>query len=134
MAGRSADGAVLGVDLSRFKEVTFEYGQVHASGGLLKKALPMTTKAVGGGFAQQIFVNLDLDQTWLVQAATGQGRVNGALFGSTSLLDELHKYVEKACDGELTAAGMSTQSQPRMLMRTFAQNNDGRAAFMPIVL
>ena len=37
-------------------------------------------------------------------AVTGQGRVNAALFGRTSLLDELRKYVQKACDGELAVA------------------------------
>jgi len=64
----------------------------------------MTTKVVGGGVAQQIFVKLDMQLTWLVQAATRQGRVNAALFGRTSLLDELRKYVQKACDGELAVA------------------------------
>ena len=60
MAGRSADGAVPGVDMSRFKQVSFEYGQVHASGGFLKRSLPVTTKTVGVGVAQQIFVKVDL--------------------------------------------------------------------------
>ena len=56
------DGAVPGVDMSRFKQVSFQYDQVHASGGLLKRALPVTTKTVGAGVANQTTIPWSKEQ------------------------------------------------------------------------
>ena len=78
-----------------FRPVHFEVCRVHFCGGLLKKPMPVTSKKIG----DKIFVKLNATYTWLLGAVTGH-KVHGML-SRTTLLNTLHTYVEKACNGEI---------------------------------
>ena len=87
-------------DLAKaFRPVKFEFSQVHFSGGLLKRPMPITTKKVTVHNGEKIFVKIRRDQGWLVGAVSGQK--SHGLLCRTTLIDTLHSFVEQACNGEL---------------------------------
>ena len=57
--------------------------------------MPVTSKPI----KDKIFVKLNATYTWLLGTVTGY-KVHGML-SRTTLLNTLHGYVEKACNGEI---------------------------------
>ena len=53
-----------------FEPAKMEFGKVHISGGLLKKAMPLTTIDLIVRNGKKIFVNMMAGETWLKQAVT----------------------------------------------------------------
>ena len=82
-----------------FRQSKFEMGQIHYSGGLLTKAMPVATKKITASGRTHTFCKFNVNQPWLLGAVTGQ-RTKGFL-DRTSLLDTLLKFVEKASNGEI---------------------------------
>ena len=91
-----------GIDLTKFKPVEFEFGQVHVRGGHYGKFTPITTKTVRcqESSVEERFVKLALSDQWLIGATTGTTKYTASSFGRTSLLQDLRAHVEKLCDGE----------------------------------
>ena len=87
------------VDLSDFKDITFQYGNIHTKGGLLKKAMPMVTRKAPGNAT--LFVKMATTEHWLMAETTGQQKRGMHTFGSSGLLETLRSYVEKACNGDV---------------------------------
>ena len=61
--------------LKGFQPVNLEVGKVHHfSGGLLKKAMPLTTRELIVRNEKKTFVDIEAGETWLKLAVTGQRR------------------------------------------------------------
>ena len=112
-----AESAVAGeimtdVFLSRFHQPLLLHHQVHVCGGLMDKAMPMTTKTLRVktspwlSWEQQIFVKFDLQEKWLPAAVTAlpMGQVTHKHFAGTSLVEKLRQHVQRACDGGVAVA------------------------------
>jgi len=97
-----------------FKQVAFEYGQIHVRGVFLSKSVPVVSKIVsydpaahgqpavaGSQQSTKTFVKMSSNEPWLVMATTGQRKSNQSSFGRTSLLQVLREKVGEAADGAL---------------------------------
>ena len=50
---------------------------------------------------ESILVNMSMNETWVIHAATGQRDIKASLFGKRSLLSVPHEPVEQVCSGDL---------------------------------
>ena len=91
------------VDLTGFKSVSFEFGQIHIKGGFLGKPMPMVSKQFRSGDDEQTktFVKISRDQPWLMAATAGKNKASHTSIGRTSLLNMLHDKVEQFANGKL---------------------------------
>ena len=86
--------------LKGFQPVNLEVGKVHHfSGGLLKKAMPLTTIEFIVRNGKKIFVKMMASETWLKLAVTGQRR-QGKI-SRTPLWTTSHRILGKAWKGEM---------------------------------
>ena len=76
-----------------FEPAKMEFGKVHVSGGLLKKAMPLTTIELIVRNGKKLFVNMMASETWLKLAVTGQRRQGKAY--RTPLWTTLRRIVGK---------------------------------------
>ena len=113
-----------GIDLTKFKPVEFEFGQVHVRGGHYGKFTPITTKTVRcqESSVEERFVKLALSDQWLIGATTGSTKYTASSFGRTSLLQDLRAHVERLCDGEEAEAQEDADYDP---MAEIEQNDGG---------
>ena len=82
-----------------FQPVKLELGKVHFSGGLLKKAMPLTTRELIVRNEKKTFVNMEAGEIWLKLAVTGQRRLG--MISRNPLWTTLHKIAGAAYEGEL---------------------------------
>ena len=86
--------------LKGFQPVNLEVGKVHHfSGGLLKKAMPLTTRELIVRNGKKTFVKIEAGETWLKLAVTGQRR--HGMISRIPLWTTLHQIAGKAWKGEL---------------------------------
>ena len=84
-----------------------DFCKVLFSGGLLKEAMPLTTKQLIVRTGKRIFVNMMAGEPWLRIAVTGQ-KHRGKLSRST-LWTTLKRFVQKACKGELDTLAVAEE-------------------------
>ena len=86
--------------MTGFKQVKFNYGKIHVSGGHAGKSHPLVSQTVSGPHGEHItFVKMAVTEPWLIMATTGQNKHRASSFGRTSLLDDLRLEIQKLCDG-----------------------------------
>jgi hypothetical protein len=108
-----AQAPLLNVDLSGFKEVTFQFDKVHARGGKLTTPAPMETLRAGNGNGT-LFVKLAVTERWLAIATTGSSTAPGTMWGKTNLLHVLRSYADRACNGEVLMEDLNDDSYDPM--------------------
>ena len=113
-----------GIDLTKFKPVEFEFGQVHVRGGHTGKYTPTTTKTVRckDSSVEERFLKLAFTDQWLINATTGSTKYTASSFGRTSLLQDLRAHVERLCDGEEAEVQEDADYDP---MAEIEQNDGG---------
>ena len=91
-----------GVELTKFKPVEFQFGQIHVRGGHTAKFSPLISKTVRSkdGSEEATFVKLAFTDAWLIGVTTGQTKYSQSSFGRTAFFTDLRNHVEKLCDGE----------------------------------
>ena len=94
--------------LAAFRQVKFEYGKVHMSGGFTAKKSATKSKTIEDAAGiEKHFVKMAASEPWLVLSTTGSSNKNASSIERTSLLGDLRDRIAKLCDG-----GQSTEANP----------------------
>ena len=81
-----------------------KYDTVLVSGGNHNGFLATEVRKVGVGAEEKTFLKISHKEPWLVAGAAGSRHVSEGMTRRTSLVDELKRKLEMACDGCPTAA------------------------------
>ena len=89
-----------------FRPVVLHRSNVHISGGLTSKKLALTTKVVRHiDGTDKEFVKLASSEAWVSQLITGQRQWSQNGMGRTTLMAELHRHIERVCNGDMPLDG-----------------------------
>ena len=72
------------------------------TGGYNYKPIPCQNRTLNQGEEKLVFLRVEAREPWLLKGASGLKYVSEGLTGRTTLVKELRKHLEKACDGEPT--------------------------------
>ena len=76
------------------------FGQIHVTGGFLRKPLPVQVKVdIGSDGKNWQFIKMASTEYWLTTATCGPSTRNKLEFGRTSLINTLRQRIQRLCDG-----------------------------------
>ena len=76
--------------------------QVLVTGGYNYTPTPCQNRTLNQGEEKLVFLRVEAREPWLLKGASGLKHISEGLTGRTTLVKELRKHLEKACDGEPT--------------------------------
>ena len=95
-------GVVLLVGVRLVWAMRFVDDQVLVTGGYNYKPTPCQNRTLNQDEEKLVFLRVEAREPWLLLGASGLKYVSEGLTGRTTLVKELRKHLEKACDGEPT--------------------------------
>ena len=86
----------------KFRAAKVQDDQVLVSGGYNCTPTPCQNRTLKQGEQKIVFLRVEAREPWLLRGAAGRRYVSEGLTGRTTLVKELRKKLERACDGEPT--------------------------------
>ena len=87
---------------NKFRAAEVRDDQVLVTGGYNCTPTPCQNRTLKQGEQKIVFLRVEAREPWLLRGAAGRRYVSEGLTGRTTLVKELRKKLERACDGEPT--------------------------------